>query len=114
MAPRLDKHVRGTYYVMICKLEELGRHDAVAHITDACVYGDAFFFRVSDEYVDLGDKAVFESMPAEMISLGIARRMLQEIAKGWEGGMVPGDWVNLNGPDRHGRNGPDVSDGSSV
>lgn len=69
------------YIVMICRLEALGLNGAVMGGRTSWVYGDAFVFRVGEE-VDADGRAMFEQVPAEMISRGIARRLLVEVAGG--------------------------------
>lgn len=65
--PQLDPRVRGTYYVMVCKLKELGQHGAV-QLSEAKVNvrGDALIFKASEKGRDVNGRAVFGEVPAEI------------------------------------------------
>ncbi len=98
----LSPEFAGRYYVMICKLKKLGLHDlSPIGKTDADngmgVYGDAFIFKVVMGEVDSNGRAVFDWVGADLVATGLARRMIISIAKGWDVGIVPREWLFMKG-----------------
>lgn len=61
------------------------------------VYGDAFIFKVVMGEVDSNGRAVFDWVGADLVATGLARRMIINIAKGWDVGIVPREWLFMKG-----------------
>lgn len=76
--------------MMIAKLEKTPQDPA-----PVAMYGDLFVFKVSREHDGSNGKVEFDQVPAEMITMRLARSIYEQIGRGWEGGTMERRWLSV-------------------